>query len=844
MILTQNRDVQVNTACGSTATYTMNKDNIPVELSERSRWVKRTSYKHGGTGWNRPEKWHTLDDIDGDAMFITTDTDLLVVDADHVVNDKGEWIPEAKEDYERIREAGGPTYEESSVSGHGRHLIYDNAEYPDIPLSPIKIRYPEYENWAGDDFTPQIEIWYAAKHCFRITGKITARSSDRVMDGEGAANALRVAKQIVEERRSDDDSSATGMTDAEIERLKRSKEPIPDGSGHSYEVARIAELVISAGDVLTDEQIADTVYREMQSRFEGELKETFYDNAVKDAARFRAKVKKGRKDKEFCVYSVKAWEAENPGKTFSDAGKPWKAAFIAGLRAKEEGKTFDNESRITAGVRQHFPASNANTQASIEYTDTTELSEAQALDLSRGAELSLVTKKNGSVLSIPENYYTILRDDPYFHGKLRYNQLDGRVYAHGFYWAVDDHPVRDVDLFNIRRFISAVYQIRSKDDILDNIYAVADFNAYHPVRELLNSLEWDGVERIADLLPRYLGAERSAYTTAVTKMLLYAVIQRVFHPGIKFDTAIVLSDTKQGSGKSTLCRLLALQDEWYTDSLDDLNDNKRAFEALRGHIICELGEMIATRRARDIETIKGYLSRTADDYRTPHAKFTERYPRQAVFIGTSNRSQFLPDDRSGNRRFIPVLCDGNLQKIHPMSNVDEAREYIRQCYAEAMIKGKQEGFPLVLSKEHEDRLKRLQEISAPEDTKVGLIQDWLDSTKPTFVCTKMIYDYALPSIVYCNHSQGNTPDKWELQEIAEIMNTSIDGYVKYMGVDGNNADVKKRFKEYGAQRAWMRAETVPTDVPKDVPTESKTVPSETKIDEFTMIRENESSPFD
>lgn len=409
--------------------------------------------------------------------------------------------------------------------------------------------------------------------------------------------------------------------------------------------------------------------------------------------------------------------------------------------------------------------------------------------------------------------------------------------------------MRDVDLFNIRRFISAVYRIRGKDDIFDNIYAVADFNAYHPVREMLNSLKWDGVERIPELLPRYLGADRSSYTTAVTKLLLYAVIQRVFHPGIKFDTAIILADTKQGSGKSTLCRLLALQDDWYTDSLDDLNDNKRAFEALRGHIVVELGEMIATRRARDIETIKGYLSRTADDYRTPHAKFTERYPRQAVFIGTTNKSQFLPDDRTGNRRFIPVLCDGNQQEIHPMANMEEAREYIKLCYAEAMVKGKQEGFPLVLSKEHEDRLRRLQEVSAPEDAKVGIIQEWLDTQKPSFVCTRMIYDYALPNVVNCNRARGNTPEKWELQEIAEIMNTSIEGYTKYMGNDGSNAGAKKYFgtgsmgDNYGYQRAWMRVEHIPSDIPRDIPIDQNHIPSDGDLDGFKAVQDDEYIPL-
>lgn len=606
------------------------------------------------------------------------------------------------------------------------------------------------------------------------------------------------------------------------------KKLIEHGKRHGYLIERMGYYVQTIGNTSDDEMIFALLWADFQQNCEND-DNLDYDHIrahyFNEIEKTRAKFAENKKDPGFFKYARKAWMNEHPGEEFNPDLVGWPEVEAAGHRAKEQGIVFDQEPQ---------------TPAAIEYTDSTELSEVQALELSRkeADALNLIRTKEGRVLSIPENYYSILRDDPYLHGKLRYNQLDGRVYVHGVYWDVDSHPVRDVDLFNIRRFISAVYRIRNKEDIFDNIQAVADFNGYHPVRELLNSLEWDGVERIPDLLPRYLGAERSDYVTAATRLLLNAVIQRVFHPGIKFDCAFVLADSQQGSGKSTLCRLLALNDEWFTDSLDDLNDNKRAFEALRGHVVVELGEMIATRRARDIETIKSYLSRTADDYRTPHAKFTERYPRQAVFIGTSNRSQFLPDDRTGNRRFIPVLCDGKRQEVHPMKDIDEAREYVRQCYAEAMALGKRDGFSLVLSEEHMERLKRLQEVSAPEDAKAGLIQEWLDITKPKFVCSRMIYDYALPSIARCNQMMGNTPEKWELQEIAEIMNQSIDGYVRYTDSD------KKRFTDYGPQRAWMRVESVPRDVPRGVPSTPESVPREANLDGFAEVQEDEGLPFD
>lgn len=799
---------------------TQNRDGLPASIAEERRFFELRSLDKTATpaGWNNPANWKTLDEIPEGRPFgyaVGNNSTKLLVDYDHAVVNGCvvSWIGET---IKRLRKVC-TTYHEPSISGTGYHQIVDLGDFAESFASEsngydsiiVDMPIDEYRALPKEerDKVPKIEFWFKTEGRYVLLTGANKVANEVAKDDVAAAffhELLKIRQEMREKHNSLDCQNSTSGNSGlqgvqfEIDDLTRQRvlEALPYISADCSREAWI-HIGIALHHCGFDFDVWDT-WSQYKDQRTGEASDKYVDGDTE-----------------------KIW------KSFKNNKSHWNAGTIISM-AKKNG----------------YAVSKTNAPAVIEYSDTSELSEAQALELSKNETLDLVTSKKGSVLSIPENYYTILRDDAYLHGKLRYNQLDGRVYAHGFYWAVDDHPVRDVDLFNIRRFISAVYRIRGKDDILDNIYAVADFNAYHPVREMLNSLKWDGVERIPELLPRYLGADRSSYTTAVTKLLLYAVIQRVFHPGIKFDTAIILADTKQGTGKSTLCRLLALQDDWYTDSLDDLNDNKRAFEALRGHIIVELGEMIATRRARDIETIKGYLSRTADDYRTPHAKFTERYPRQAVFIGTTNKSQFLPDDRTGNRRFIPVLCDGNQQEIHPMANLEEAREYVRQCYAEAMVIGKQEGFPLVLSKEHEDRLRRLQEVSAPEDAKVGLIQDWLDSGKPTFVCTKMIYDYALPSIGYCNHAQGNTPDKWELQEIAEIMNTSIDGYVKYMGVDGGSEDVKKRFKEYGPQRAWIRVETVPTDVPTDVPTKQKTVPSDAKLDGFTEVKEEERLPFD
>lgn len=426
------------------------------------------------------------------------------------------------------------------------------------------------------------------------------------------------------------------------------------------------------------------------------------------------------------------------------------------------------------------------------------LTEHEAIALSATGELQLEVTNKGTFRESFNNACEIVLHDPYFIGKIRLNALDGRPYLNGFFWNTRLHAVQDADFFQIRKYISGLYCINNKDNIKQAISLAAYNNSFHPIRDLLDSLKWDGQSRISELLPRYLGAERSEYTTAVTMMLLHGAIRRVYEPGVKFDYCIILADTKQGTGKSSLCRFLALNDDWFCDALGDMGELKTAYEAIRGHWICELGEMIATRRTKDIETIKAYISRQADDYRDPFGIYPDRRPRQCIFIGTSNRPQCLPDDMTGNRRFIPVLCDGDRAVVHPLQDEAETRAYILQCYAEAMEKGKITGWTLKLPYRFDKVLADLQEDMTPEDTNVGKIQQWLDSTKEQYVCSRMIYDHVFDGLF------GKKPQKYELQDISDIMNLKIKGWQKYRGENGKRDNSQRRFSSYGNQRAWER----------------------------------------
>ena len=310
---------------------------------------------------------------------------------------------------------------------------------------------------------------------------------------------------------------------------------------------------------------------------------------------------------------------------------------------------------------------------------------------------------------------------------------------------------------------------------------------YHPICDVLLGLQWDGEERICNALTKFLGVEKTPYTTEAFKIFLLGAIQRVFHPGSKFDTMLCLVGG-QGAGKSTFIRLLAMNDSWFSDDIKKLSDDN-LYRMLYGHWIIEMAEMLATANARSIEEIKSSLSRQKDTYKVPYEKYPKDRPRQCVFAGSSNTMDFLPLDRSGNRRFLPVLVNAQKAETHILADEAASWAYIQQVWAEAMTIYQSGNYSLVLPLELEEIARTAQREFMPEDSKAGLIQKFLDSYKGDYVCSLMLYREAL----------GNgfsEPKQQELREIGSIMNDSVTGWEK---------GAQHRFEIYGQQRSWRRS---------------------------------------
>ena len=401
---------------------------------------------------------------------------------------------------------------------------------------------------------------------------------------------------------------------------------------------------------------------------------------------------------------------------------------------------------------------------------------------------SLDLTDNGAIKNSIRNCLTVFQNDPYLQDAIRFNILTERIdIVKPLWWSKQTATLNDTDLNYLMLYLEDKYALTSEKKIQKAISIVADCNKYHPIRDYLNSLEWDGTERIRYALTRFLGAEDSEYTYQCLRLFMLGAISRVFKPGCKFEVMLCLVGG-QGAGKSTFFRLLAVKDEWFSDDLKKIDDDN-VYRKMQGHWIIEMSEMIATANAKSIEDIKSFISRAKETYKVPYETHPADRLRQCVFGGSSNTMDFLPLDRSGNRRFLPIMVHPEKAEVHILENEAASRAFVDMMWAEAMFIYQNSPVKLTLSKDTDRELRELQKQFMPEDTKAGLIQSFLDNYNGTQVCSKLIYAEAL------NHP-FDEPKQWEIREINEIMNNSIEGWTPFSN--------PRIFAKYGRQRGWER----------------------------------------
>jgi len=324
------------------------------------------------------------------------------------------------------------------------------------------------------------------------------------------------------------------------------------------------------------------------------------------------------------------------------------------------------------------------------------------------------------------NETLILNNDPDF-ANFAYNELASRVQVTGATpWErpIDNSFWRDADTAQLKALIDVRYVSFSSRNHDVSFTKVADDRRFHPIRDYMNALpEWDKVPRIETLLVRCLQADDTRYVRTVTRKTFAAAVARVYRPGTKYDSILVL-DGAQGIGKSTIFKDL-VGDEYYSDtlSLTDMNDKSGA-EKLQGFWIVEIGELAGMKKA-DIEKVKAFLSTADDKYRPSYGKTVESHPRQCIIIASVNGERGYLRDITGNRRFWIVKLHQDEQK----KRWHFTKEERDQIWAEAKAIY-ESGEKLYLEADMIKEAEKVQQSAMEVDERQGMVEEYLDTLLP------------------------------------------------------------------------------------------------------------------
>lgn len=463
------------------------------------------------------------------------------------------------------------------------------------------------------------------------------------------------------------------------------------------------------------------------------------------------------------------WSSQSAKFDRKDSFRVWES-----FRGKNNPFTFRsliqaaNASRFDDDLDLDFDAGPATPAAVIDLSDL--IGGSTALSVPAKAEIVEETdpdwkskfhrNEEGELKSTLPNVALIIENDPRVRGVIQFNEFAQEIVlrgeprqakkkresAHGpvnlenAIWRLrdplngdnwtDSHDIGLRTLVETKTQMQG-YGLKTTDrDLRGAVDMAAHRRSFHPIKELITSVTWDGTPRAERMWIDYLGCEDNSYNQQAALLTLVGAVARIFQPGHKFDFVPILEGT-QGKGKSTFIEILGLQ--WYGELTGDVGDPKQMIEVMQGKWILELGELSAMQRS-EVNDLKAFVSRTHDKARLAWEKRAKEFGRQCIFIGSTNDREYLRD-QTGNRRFWPIVCH------LPGDRLIDNRKFaanVMQIWAEAVHIYHQmckdyahlDRLPLHMKGEGAIQAIEMQEsrrVESVEEALAGEIINWLDT---------------------------------------------------------------------------------------------------------------------
>ena len=334
---------------------------------------------------------------------------------------------------------------------------------------------------------------------------------------------------------------------------------------------------------------------------------------------------------------------------------------------------------------------------------------------------TLQLDKKGAPTDCLANVVCILNSDPFWRDMFLYNEFSNdielkRVPPWRPESALDELILQDLDVGNLQIWFSNQRLEIAETKLVTAIRSCA--KRYHPVKEYLEPLQWDGVPRLDKILVDTVGAEDTPLNRQIGKNLLIGAVKRIYEPGCKLDTVVILEGV-QGTQKSTWVEVLG--GVWYSAN-ELVRGDKDTFQNLRGRWFVELPEINSTFSKNDFNWLKGIITCAADVYRPSYERTSRKVKRQSCFVATINPSanaEYLKDEE--NRRYLPVKTG--------FINIDWLKANRDQYFAEALHRYRKGEQMWISDKTILAAARVEQEKRREKDPWLDVLRDWLNTQK-------------------------------------------------------------------------------------------------------------------